>query len=82
MRNPSEAREAITKFMVIIALVVAIEGIDLVFELGNAQLKLLLYTILLLAVSVLIVVALGIFQRLSLNAEKRLTDAKDGHDIR
>ena len=61
MRNPSEAREAITKFMVIIALVVAIEGIDLVFELGNAQPKLLLYTVLLLAVSVLILVGLGIF---------------------
>lgn len=82
LRDPSEAREAITKFMVIIALVVAIEGIVLVFELGNAQPKLLLYPILLLAVSVLIVVGLGIFQRLSLHAEKRLADAKDEPDIR
>lgn len=79
LRNPSEAREAVTKFMVIIALVVAIEGIVLVFELGNSQPELLLYPILLLAMSVVIVVGLGVFQRLSLKAEELLADAESGH---
>lgn len=76
LRNPSEAREAVTKFMVIIALVVAIEGIVLVFELGNSQPELLLYPILLLAMSVVIVVGLGVFQGLSVKAEERLADAE------
>ena len=82
LRNPTEAREAVTKFIVIIALVVAIEGIVLVFELGNSEPELLLYPILLLAMSVIIVVGLGVFQRLSLQAEKRLADAESAHEAR
>lgn len=73
LRNSSEAREAVTNFMVIIALVVAIEGIVLVFELGNSRPELLLYPILLLGMSVIIVVGLGVFQRLSLQVEKSLS---------
>ena len=82
LRNPSEAREAVTKFMVIIALVVAIEGIVLVFEIGNSQPELLLYPILLLAMSVIIVVGLGVFQRLSLKAEERLAGAESADETR
>jgi len=52
LRMPHEAREAVTKFMVIIALVVSIEGIVLVFELGKDEPELLLYPVLLLSVSV------------------------------
>lgn len=72
LRSPLQAREAVTKFMVIIALVVSIEGIVLVFELGRTDPELLLYPILLLCVSVIIVVGLGVFQRLSLASEKTL----------
>lgn len=72
LRRPHEAREAITKFMVIIALVVSIEGIVLVFEHGRSNPELLLYPILLLFVSVVIVVGLGVFQRLSLESERHL----------
>jgi hypothetical protein len=68
--------------MVIIALVVAIEGIVLVFEIGNSQPELLLYPILLLAMSVIIVVGLGVFQRLSLLAEERLADAESADETR
>lgn len=74
LRSPHEAREAVTKFMVIIALVVSIEGIVLVFETGKSDPDLLLYPILLLTVSVIIVVGLGVFQRLSLKAERELRD--------
>lgn len=72
LRKPSEAREAVTKFMVIIALVVAIEGIVLVFDVGNTSPELLLFPIMLLVVSVVIVIGLGIFQKFSLQAEERL----------
>ncbi len=72
LRRPHEAREAVTKFMVIIALVVSIEGIVLVFEVGNTRPELLLYPIMLLCVSVIIVVGLGVFQSLSLKSERDL----------
>lgn len=84
LRTPSEAREAVTKFMVIIALVVAIEGIVLVFDLGNTNPELLLFPIMLLVVSVIIVVGLGIFQWFSLHTEERLegADQPDGQNLR
>lgn len=78
LRRPHEAREAVTKFMVIIALVVSIEGIVLVFEQGKVNPELLLYPILLLFISVVIVVGLGIFQRLSLKAEEHLARRPEG----
>jgi hypothetical protein len=82
LRMPHEAREAVTKFMVIIALVVSIEGIVLVFELGKDRPAMLVYPVLLLSVSVLIVVGLGVFQRLSLKSEARLSrgSAEDAQD--
>jgi hypothetical protein len=80
LRNPSEARQAVTKFMVIIALVVAIEGIVLVFEIGSSEPALLLYPILLLAISVVFVIGLGVFQRLSLKAEERLAETESDRD--
>lgn len=72
LRRPHEAREAVTKFMVIIALVVSIEGIVLVFEHGREDPRALLYPVLLLCTSVVIVVGLGVFQRLSIKAEEHL----------
>ena len=81
LRRPHEAREAVTKFMVIIALVVSIEGIVLVFEHGREHPEALLYPVLLLLVSVVIVVGLGVFQRLSLKSEAHLDQGeKDGPD--
>ncbi len=82
LRRPHEAREAVTKFMVIIALVVSIEGIVLVFEHGREHPEALLYPVLLLLVSVVIVVGLGVFQRLSLKAEEHLNSEikEDGSD--
>lgn len=70
LRSPHEAREAVTKFVLIIALVVSIEGIVLVFETGKGDPGPLLYLIPLLAVSVIVVVGLGVFQRLGLKAEQ------------
>jgi hypothetical protein len=75
LRDPKEAREAITKFMVIIALAVALEGIVFMFDLGKATPECLLYPILLLSVSVLMIVGLGWYQRLSLQTEKDLNGA-------
>lgn len=80
LRDPKEAREAITKFMVIIALAVALEGIVFIFDLGKADPEYLLYPIMLLGVSVLMIVGLGLYQRLSLITEKEL-DSVSSQDL-
>lgn len=77
LRKPHEAREAVTKFMVIIALVVAIEAIVLVFEMGRSTPELLLFPTFLLCTSVLIVVGLGVFQWVSVHAERRIGEPRD-----
>lgn len=76
LRKPNEAREAVTKFMVMIALVVSIESIVLVFELGKTNPTLLFYPTMLLFASVLIVIGLGVFLWLSLKAEEFLEKKK------
>jgi len=58
---------------------VLIEGIVLVFELGQEEPELLLFPILLLFISVVMVVGLGLFQHLSLKSEDRLSK-KTEHD--
>jgi len=72
LRDPREAREAITKFMVIVAFVVALEGIVFIFDLGKTNPEYLLYPILLLGVSILIVIGLGLYQRLSVETEREI----------
>ncbi|MAZ76953.1 MAG: hypothetical protein CMH31_06615 [Micavibrio sp.] len=74
LREPKEARESITKFMVIVALVVALEGIVFIFDLGKTNPEYLLYPVLLLGTSVLMIVGLGLYQRLSLSTERDLKE--------
>jgi len=72
LREPAEAREAITKFIVVIALVIAIESIVFIFNLGHSEPQGLIYPALLLLVFVLMIVGLGLYQRLSLAGERQL----------
>jgi hypothetical protein len=72
LREPAEAREAITKFIVVIALVIAIESIVFIFNLGHSQPQGLIYPALLLLVFVAMIVGLGVYQRLSLAGERQL----------
>ena len=69
LRSPREARQTLTKFLVIIAIAVTLEALVFIFGAGTRDVNDLLYPTLLLAVSVLLVVGLGLFQRLSMYTE-------------
>jgi putative Mn2+ efflux pump MntP len=70
LRDPEEARRTITKIIVIIAIAVSIEGLVYVFKAGTKDLTLLLYPALLIVVSAILIVALGVYQKLSATIEK------------
>ena len=65
LRSAREARETLTKFLVIITIAVSLEALVFIFELGKDDVSLLLYPTLLLAVSVLLVVGLGFYNVLA-----------------
>jgi hypothetical protein len=69
LRDPVEARRTITKIMVIIAIAVSIEGLVYIFNAGTKDLTLLLYPALLIVVSAILIVALGVYQKLSASIE-------------
>ncbi len=73
LRSPTEARERLTKFFVIIIIAVTLEA--LVFVLGAAKdLALLVYPAMLLGIASVMMVALALYLRLSSHAEERLPD--------
>lgn len=70
LRDPEEARRTITKIIVIITIAVSIEGLVYMFKAGMKDLTLLLYPSLLIVVSAVLIVALGVYQKLSATIEK------------
>lgn len=70
LRDPVEARKTITKIIVIITIAVSIEGLVYIFKAGTKDLTLLIYPALLVVVSAILIVALGIYQKLSATIEK------------
>lgn len=70
LRDPKEARKTITKIIVIITIAVSIEGLVFIFKAGIQDLTLLLYPALLIVAAAILIVALGIYQKLSLSVEK------------
>lgn len=69
LRDPEEARRTITKIIVIITIAVSIEGLVYIFKAGTKDLTLLLYPALLIVVSAILIVALGVYQKLSATIE-------------
>jgi hypothetical protein len=72
LREAAEARRSLTKFVSTIAIAVFIEGLVITFQASKDDLPTMLYPTALLLTAILIVVGLGIFQRLSAEVEKRL----------
>ena len=70
LRDPEEARRTITKIIVIITIAVSIEGLVFIFKAGTKDLTLLLYPAFLIAVSSILIVALGVYQKLSATIEQ------------
>lgn len=71
LRSPREARQTLTKFLVIIAIAVTLEALVFIFGAGTKDVNGLLYPTILLAVSVLLIVGLGLYQRLSMYTESQ-----------
>lgn len=71
LRSPAEARETLTKFLVIISIAVSLEALVFIFDAGKHDMTQLLYPTILMFVSVCLVVGLGIYQKLSREVEKK-----------
>ena len=76
MRQMSEARHSLTKFISTIAIAVFIEGLVTVFRVSKDEVERMLYPTALLLTAILIVVGLGVYQRLSADVEQKV-EAKD-----
>ena len=71
LRSPGEARETLTKFLVIITIAVTLEALVFIFRTGTNNMKELIYPTGLLVASVLLVVGLGWYQKLSTGVEQK-----------
>ncbi len=75
LREAAEARRSLTKFVSTIAIAVFIEGLVITFQASKDDLPSMLYPTALLLTAILIVVGLGVFQRLSAEVERKLDSA-------
>lgn len=70
LRDPREARRTLTKIIVIITIAVSIEGLVYIFKAGTESMALLIYPAWLLFVSAILIVSLGVYQKLSATIER------------
>jgi hypothetical protein len=72
MRAPAEARRSLTKFVATISIAVFLEGLVTVFRVSHESVADLVYPVLLLLTAILLILGLGVFQRLSVAVEGRV----------
>lgn len=71
MRHASEARRGLTKFISTIAIIIFLEGLVATFMVSTQEnIQMMLYPTLLLVAGIALVVGLGVYQRLSAQAER------------
>lgn len=71
LRSPREARQTITKVIVILSIAVGIEGLIFIFKAGIRDITLLLYPTSMIIAAVVLIVGLGVYQKLSTSIEKK-----------
>ena len=76
LREAAEARRSLTKFISTIAIAVFIEGLVIVFQASKDDIPTMVYPTALLLTATLIVVGLGVFQRLSADVEDKVDKRK------
>ncbi|GHC38764.1 general glycosylation pathway protein [Aidingimonas halophila] len=69
-KSPAKQREALLKFLVIIAIAISLESLVFVFDAGTKDITKLIYPTFLLISAVLVVVGLGVYQRLTRDDDK------------
>jgi hypothetical protein len=80
MRLASEARRSLTKFVSTISIAVFIEGLVLVFRQSGSDIALVLYPAAILITGVVIILGLGIYQRLSADVEAEVEASDRARD--
>ncbi|WP_295172494.1 GNAT family acetyltransferase [uncultured Brevundimonas sp.] len=79
-RSAAEARRSLTKFLSTIVIALFLEALVVVFKTAREDVAQLLYPTALLIASVLVLVGLGIFQRLSATVEEKVGDDDEAED--
>lgn len=74
MRMASDERRRLTKFITIISIAVFIEGLVTVVRVSKQDVEKMFYPTLLLLTAILIVIGLGLYQRLSVPVEQQDDD--------
>jgi putative Mn2+ efflux pump MntP len=69
-KSPAKQRGTLLKFLVIIAIAVSLEALVFVFDAGKKDITMLVYPTFLLISAVLVVVGLGIYQKLTRGVEE------------
>lgn len=69
-KSPAKQRRTLVKFLVIIAIAVSLEALVFVFGAGKKDITTLIYPTFLLIAAVLVVVGLGVYQKLTREDEK------------
>jgi len=75
-RSPREVRETLTKILIIVTIAVGIEGLIYIFKAGAKDITLLIYPAALIITAVIMIVGLGVYQKLSVAAEKMQRDGE------
>lgn len=75
-RVAAEARRSLTRFISTIAIAIFLEALVIVFRVGKDQVPQLIYPTLLLVAGIVVVIGLGVYQRLSADVEEAV-EARD-----
>jgi len=78
LRVLSEARRSLTRFISTIAIAVFLEALVTIFRVSQESVDELLYPTALLLSAIILVLGLGIFQRLSVTVERQVNDGDKG----
>ncbi len=68
---PQQSRKTLTKFAIIIASALSLEGLVLTIEVAKKDTSLLLYPIAVLVTATLYILGIGVYQKLNASAEKQ-----------
>lgn len=80
LRSPKEARQSLTKFMVIIVIAVTLEALLSVIRAGTDEVRLIIYPAALFFTATLLLIGLGLYQKLSVSAEAKVEELKRKQD--
>lgn len=82
LRHVSEVRRSLTRFASTILIAVFLEAIVLIFKVADEDISQTVYPVLLLIAGVGMLLALGAFQRISVNVEREVDEPDTDHDQR